>query len=244
MIFDALTKEEYKTLLNKYPFDEDILSLDDFQYTIHPEGCIENFHASREISNWIVHLKNRMYQTRWSWIQLNHFYNKGIPDDEWFISPGRNGESVEYFPHFDDNHHGIKAQFNYFADVFYYKLFSAWDNLGHIINNMYELEIKKADFRRVVKGLKNIRPDLFDKLNNLIDLDEFRKMLKFRNSSTHNELIGNLTSGSTKVSDKEYHLGIGKYTTSSQIKNNADESLKLIEQAIKFIKEQIQKDTE
>jgi hypothetical protein len=242
MIFIAPTIEEYRSILDEYPFDEDILSLDNFQYTIHPEGGIENFHASREVQTWIVHLKNRMYQTRWSWVQLSHFYNKGIPDDEWFISPGRNGESVEYFPHFNDNNHEIKAQFNYFADVFYYKLFSAWDNLGHIINNMYGLSIRKADFHKAVKRLRTVRLDLYNNLNGLIESEDFEKMRAFRHSSTHNELIGHLSSGSTKVSDNIYDFGIGEYTTSSQIKNNADKSMNLIEQAIKFIIEQVQSD--
>src|SRR5687767_4306997 len=102
MLFDTPLKEEYKNLLDKYPFDESIFSDDNFDYTVHPEGSIEGFHASNQIDTWDNHLKNRMFQTRWSWVYLTHLFNKGIPDDEWRISPGRKGQSVEYYPHFEE----------------------------------------------------------------------------------------------------------------------------------------------
>ncbi len=203
---------------------------------------MENSHASSQILTWTVHLKNRMYQTCWSWVQLNYLFNKEIPDEEWHISPGRNGESVEFLPNFEKRHYLIKAQFNYFADIFYYKLFSAWDNLGHILNNMYELKIERANFYEAVKTLKDVKSDLHDNLNNLIESDDFKKMRKYRHSSTHNELIGLINSGFTKVSENHYTAGFQEYVTSSQIKDNADKSLNLITQAIKFIKEQVQSD--
>lgn len=245
MIFDVPTKEEYKNLLDSYPFDESVISSDSFNYTIHPENSIELLYASNQIQTWQIHLANRMYQTRWSWVLLNHLFNKGIPDDEWYISPGKSGSSVEYFPHFEKNHHIIKAQFDYFSDVFYYKLFSAWDNLGHILDNMYGLEIKKVDFHKAVEALKDVKSTLHSNLNSLMESEDFKNMKEFRHSSTHNELLGNVGSGMAKFSNKTASgitFGVGNYTTSLQIKNNADKSLILLTQAIEFIKEQVQID--
>lgn len=247
MLFDIPTKEEYKNLLDNYPFDESILSLDNFQYTLYPEGDTENLYAKKQILTWYIHLKNRMYQVRWSWVLLNHLFNQGIPDDEWYISPGKDGRSsVEYFPHFEKQHFQIKTQFDYFSDIFYYKIFSAWDTLGHILNNMYGLNIKRADFYKAVQALKNVRPDLYSNLNDLIESEDFKIMRDFRHSITHNELIGNISSGVAKFSDSSARgvtFGVGDYTTSAQIKENADESLKLFTQTIEFIKEQVQIDT-
>jgi Cthe_2314-like HEPN len=242
MLFDTPTKEEYREIIENYPFDESILRDDNFEYTVHQDGSIDGFHSGQQLSTWDNHLRNRMYQTRWSWVYLTYLFNKGIPDDEWYISPGRSGESIEYFPHFEERHHFIKAQFDYFADVFYYKFFSAWDTLGHIINHMYGLGIDRADFRKAVQGLKTIRPDLHEKLNNLIRSDDFSEMMKYRHSSTHNELVGHVGSGSTKVSESEYHLGVGNYTPSAKIKENTDKSLLLFTNALEIIREQVEID--
>jgi hypothetical protein len=242
MIFDSPTKEEYKEIIKDYPFDESTLGDKNFSYTVHREGSLDGFHAGQQLSTWDTHLKNRMYQTRFSWIYLTFLFNKGIPDDEWYISPGRSGASVEYFPHFEERHYLIKAQFHYFVDVFYYKFFSAWDNLGHILNHMYGLGIDRVDFRKAVKGLKQKRPDLHTKLNSLIQSDDFTKMIEYRHSSTHNELIGHVGSVSTKVSENEYSLGVGKYIPTAMIKENTDKSLLLFMNAITFIGEQVQID--
>ncbi len=202
MMFDVPTKEEYKNLIDAYPFNESIICLDSFRYTVHSENSIELLYASNQIQTWQIHLANRMYQTRWSWVLLNHLFNKGIPDEEWYISPGRSGSSIEYFPHFEKNHHLIKAQFDYFSDIFYYKLFSAWDTLGHILNEMYDLDVKRVDFHKAVEALKDTRPTLHSNLSNLKESEDFQKMREFRHSSTHNELVGNIGSGMAKVSDR------------------------------------------
>lgn len=246
MLFNIPTKEEYQNIMEDYPFEESILLLENFQYTSYPEGDMEGFFASSQIFTWHIHLKNRMYQVRLSWVILNHLFDQGIPDDEWWISPSKDGESsVEYFPHFKEEHYLIKAQFDYFSDIFYYKIFSAWDTLGHILNNMYGLNIKRADFYKAVQELKNVRPDLYSNLNELIKSEDFEKMRGFRHSITHNELIGNISSGVGKISGSGVSgltFGVGDYTTSAQIKENADKSLKLLTQTIEFIKEQAQTD--
>lgn len=244
MIFNVPTKEEYEKIVDDYPLDEQsILSLDNFNFTLQPENSIENMYANNQIQTWHTHLANRIYQARWSWVMLNHSFNQGIPDDEWYISPGRSGSSIEYFPHFEKDHHIRKAQFDYFSDIFYYKLFSAWDNLGHILNNMYGLEIKKPDFHRVVEKLKDVRPDLHSNLNYLIESDGFQKMKEFRHSSTHNELIGHVGSGMSKFSTSTASgitFGVGSYIASEEVKINANKSLKLFAEAVEFIKEQVQ----
>jgi hypothetical protein len=101
-----------------------------------------------------------------SYVLMSYFFEKGIPDDESYISPGKRGESVEFFPHFEPIHFEVKDWFDYFSDTFYYKLFSALDMVGHFINLQYELGVKPkyVHFNSVVDKLdqrehsrKNIR---------------------------------------------------------------------------------------
>ena len=123
------------------------------------------------------------------------YFGKGIPDDEWFISPGKKGESIQYYPHFEKKDFLIKAQFDYYADAFYHKLFSAWDTLGHLLNVVYELEIERASFDNAVKKLKTVKPALHAKLTAIMDSADFQTMRQFRHSVTHNHLPDTLALG-------------------------------------------------
>ena len=170
------------------------------------------------------------------------YFCKGIPDDEWYISPGKKGQSVEYFPHFEKQHHLTKAWFDYYADVFYYKLFSAWDTLGHLLNIMYGLEVDKPSFNRVLKKLKAIRPDLYTELKNLEDSPEFEQARKTRHDITHNLLPGHVGPGVQRVSKNDITFGVGSYTPSAKIKENAIKFLNLFGAALDAIKKQNAKD--
>ena len=54
---------------------------------------------------------------------LMFYHRKGIPDDPWFISPGKEGQSVQYLPNFEEKHFWYKSQFDYYADYSTTKLF-------------------------------------------------------------------------------------------------------------------------
>ena len=104
----------------------------------------------------VIELQNKWVDVARSYILLRFYYDIGIPDDEWVLSPGRNGESAEYFPHFEEQNHYTKEWFDYYADAFYFKLFSALDILGHWLNSRYRLGIKQrsVNFNVAVKKLK------------------------------------------------------------------------------------------
>jgi hypothetical protein len=238
VFFEFPTKDEWRELEESYPFEKLHVSEDYFKYTAYPEGSLERFSAVPQILTWTVHLQNRLIQTRWSYVLLMFHFNKGIPDDEWFISPGKKGESIEYYPHFEEEDHLVKAQFDYYADSFYYKLFSAWDTLGHLLNVVYELEIERASFYKAVRELKTIKPDLYAKLERIIESPDFRKMREFRHSITHNHLLGHIGSTVRRVSKNHVTFGGGSYTPSAQIKDNVIKSLDLFAETLEAIKEQ------
>jgi Cthe_2314-like HEPN len=238
VFFEFPTKDQWRMLEDSYPFEKLQVSTNHFQYTAHPEGSIESFYAIPEILTWKIHLQNRLIQTRWSYVQLMFHFNKGIPDDEWFISPGKKGQSIEYYPHFEEKDHLVKAQFDYYADIFYYKLFSAWDTLGHLLNVTYELEIERASFHKAVGGLKTVKPVLYGKLETIMCSSDFKRMREFRHSITHNHLPGHIGSIVRRVSKKHITGGGGSYTPSAQIKDNVIKSLDLFAEALEAIKEQ------
>jgi len=238
VFFEFPTKEEWRELEESYPFEKVEVSEEHFQYTAYPQGSIERFSAIPEILTWTVHLQNRLIQTRWSYVLLMFHFNKGIPDDEWFVSPGKRGQSIEYYPHFEKKDHLVKAQFDYYADIFYYKLFSAWDTLGHLLNVTYELEIERASFDKAVKKLKTVKPALHGKLKQIMDSPNFWKMSKFRHDATHNHLPGHIGSSVRRVSKNHVTSGGGSYTPSAQIKDNVIKSLNLFAETLGAIKEQ------
>jgi len=238
MFFEFPTADEWRNLQDTYPFDRLELSEDHFRYTANPQGSMESFYAGSEIQTWTLHLKNRLIQTRWSYIFLMFHFTNGIPDDEWFISPGKNGESIQYYPHFEQKDHLTKAQFDYYADIFYYKLFSAWDTLGHILNVLYELGIDKPTFNEAVRKLEPVKPVLHTKLKSIIDSDDFVRMRDFRHNITHNHLPGNIGSSVRKVSPSHFTFGGGSYTPSGLVQANVTKSLDLFADTLAAIKGQ------
>src|SRR6185436_20875671 len=114
MFFEFPTAEEWRRLQDGYPFEKLQVSQDFFRYSAHPEGSFESLYAGTQIQSWTHHLINRLIQTRWSYIFLMFHFTRGIPDDEWFVSPGKDGASIDYYPHFDEKDHFTKAQFDYY----------------------------------------------------------------------------------------------------------------------------------
>lgn len=91
---------------------------------------------------------------------LRHYYDKGIPDDPWYISPGPNGESIKYMPLFENEHWGRRYWFSYFSDTYYLRIFSLWDSVLELINHFYGYNIP-VDLRfrgNLIKNLKNDHP--------------------------------------------------------------------------------------
>lgn len=65
-----------------------------------------------------------------------------------------------------------------------------------------------------------------------------RKPKKIRNALTHNYPPMTIGSAVSKKNTNSVSLGVGQYTTSKEIKENAAEILELLAKAIEFIKKQ------
>lgn len=191
---------------------------------------IESFVSSIEFQELVMQLHHREVDAAKSYVMLYYYYEQGIPDDEWFLSPGKDGSSVQYFPHFEERHHHIKDWFDYFSDTFYYKLFSAWDTTGHILNAYFSLGIDEdwVTFSRAINMLRSVQPDLWMSLDSILESSAYKRARKLRNDITHNYLPGSagLSLDRKKSETAEtITVGIRPYTTSREIMENADEVL-------------------
>src|SRR5690606_18865558 len=93
------------------------------------DGDIFTFISNQEFNSWLRLFNNRLGQSRMSYIFLMHYLKKGISDEEWYISLGKEGQSIQYFPHFKEEIFYYKMMFDYYMDNFCYKFFSAWDTM-------------------------------------------------------------------------------------------------------------------
>ncbi|HOY10312.1 MAG TPA: Cthe_2314 family HEPN domain-containing protein, partial [Candidatus Omnitrophota bacterium] len=154
----------------------------------------------------------------------------------WSVSPGRDGCSVEYFPDFENIHYEIKKWFDYYSDVFYYKLFSALDIVGHILNNTQNLKIKKSkvSFSRSLRKLEGINDELFETINSINQNQDFKTAQEIRNDITHNYLPSSV-GVSVTIDEKQGIVGERAYITSCDIINNINSMLKLFKQILDAI---------
>ncbi len=203
-------------------------------------GGIGGLSKSIEMKELVWQLHYREVDVTKSFILLRYYFEKGIPDDEWRKSPGENGSSIQYFPHFEKEHFIIKDWFDYYSDTFYYKLFSAWDTIGHMLNIYFNLNIGRVDFSIAVGKIKQINFELWKKLDNIQNSPAYQKAKDLRNDVTHNYLpssaglaVTTVRSGNTITTS----LGVRGYVTSKEIMNNVLEVLSLFQETIKIIAE-------
>lgn len=194
-----------------------------------------------------------------------HYYDEGIPDDLWFISPGSKGQSIEYFPKFNEEHWMRKYWFNYFSDTYYLKISAVWDSVIEIINEYYGYAF--------VQDLR-FRNNMFKKLkiDNLALLDVFDKIQsdqlymdaqKYRTAAAHGTSAGEITNTVstkhdvmtqvTEVKDGKLSyktvkaktvvaVSAGEYTNAGTIMTNMEEYAKFsgtkLKEIVKFMESQ------
>src|SRR5699024_9781836 len=81
---------------------------------------------------WQMLLRNKLISINNDFGYALFYYYKGIPDDEWYMSPGKQGQSVQYYPHFEDQHYSNLYNFSYFVDIFFLKYITVTETIVHI----------------------------------------------------------------------------------------------------------------
>jgi Cthe_2314-like HEPN len=176
-----------------------------------------------EIQHWERVLGNRLLSVERNFGYTMFYYYKGIPDDKRFKSPEENGNSAQYFPHFEEQHYSNHYNFTYFVDNFFLKAYTLYETIGHLLFKVYDFKINEDDprnqvsFNSAIFKLKNVNRPLYKDLNKVKYSDDFQIGVKMRNDIAHNHPPYHKDSGIRKINGIEL-WGVGKYTTSSEIK--------------------------
>lgn len=123
--FESLSQDEWDKYLGVEFFEDMFIKEGSLRDS---EDIIQNISTPR-LHELIQEHNNKVGSLRITYALCRHYFDRGIPDDPWYISPGKNGESVQYFPEFKEEHWMRKYWFNYFADAFYLKMSAVWDSI-------------------------------------------------------------------------------------------------------------------
>ena len=109
---------------------------------------------------------NRSFDLSNNYVMLMSYYNAGIPDDEWFISPGKEGQSIQYFPHFEEKHYIHHYWFGFYMESYFTRFSGMIDTVYHLINTKYNFDIEPGlgFVGKVLKKLEAVDNDLYDYL--------------------------------------------------------------------------------
>ncbi len=233
VFFEFPTQEEWKRIYKASPFEELYSALD--RVTQRSDWSDDVF-ITLEVRGYLNELMHRFADTFKSYQMMMFYYEKGIPDQRWYSSPGKQGESMQYFPDFENHHVYIKAWFDFYSDTLYYKLFSAWDIIGHILNVKYSLNIRKdrVNFREAVQRLKNRDETLFERLDALINSPSYQEAKRVRNDITHNYLP-NVPGMAVFREDRFDAWGVKKYIRSNEVVANIKEALDLFGKTMRYL---------
>lgn len=195
-----------------------------------------------ELSFWLDEFNQKAFDLANSYVMLVHYYEKGIPDDEWFIKNKKGGYS--FFPHFEEKHHAYFYWFTFYMDGYFTRFFSLIDTVYHLINIKYGFYIEpKLGFGRKVTGKLKISDNSLCTFLEKIRSDEsYKKVEMFRNDLTHNYRPTQIDSGIKRVRKGDrVHIsgGLGKYTTSREFITSIEDSIDLMGRMIDGIRESL-----
>ena len=243
------TDAEYGAIRAKYPVPQLALIEASIEKQFAPHDSL--FLGEMTLSEWFIHLANRMIQARKAYHLMLYFFDMGIPDDRPFISPGKGGVSVEYLPDFSDDDYSKKAWFDFYADAFAFKLFTAWDSIGQLLAVVHGLALERASYHAVATALKNDGEALGDEMLTLWEHEDFKRFRAIRHDTTHNFLPGHFggsiqthihPSGETMLRDgtkikatRSISFGVGQYVKSKDILSIANAALNVFEETLRVV---------
>lgn len=197
-----------------------------------------------ELSYWIKEFNNRTFDLVNSYVMMMNYYNMGIPDEEWYVSPGKSGNGIQYFPNFEDKHYIYLYWFGFYMDGYYSKYFSLIDILYHLINISYSFNVENSlGFRKKVsEKLEKKDKELFDYLESIRSNDVYKRVSEFRNNMTHNYRPNQIDSGINqceKDGKTTISITVGNYTPTTKFVNNINESIDLMAIIVETVKNKI-----
>lgn len=226
---------DMEKLFEKAPFDFTIL--DKIEHNSAPKN-VEGFLNQHELGYWIQMLNNRLNHLIRNYCYSLHYYNQHIPDEQWYQSPGSNGESVEYFPNFNNYDYSKWYNFRYFSEYFFLQGFSVFELIGNLIIKKYNIKLsskQRPSFNIAVQNLEKYDIKLYNDLKIIKSSSMFKRITNYRNDIVHNEHPQFISSGITYHSNGVISAGVGNYTPTNVVKMLMDNLLSILEEIIKKI---------
>ena len=232
------TNEDMKKYYANFPFSG--FEIQDSDFAIKQLDGIKGLKQLailKELSAWKMALKNKWNDVAKAFALMMFYYDKGIPDEPYSISPGRKGQSVEYFPHLDNEHFAIKDGFDFYADIYFFKVFSAIDGIWQILNVYFNLglTVKAVRFSNVCSKLEKIDEQTEASLKKTFEDERYKKGKDLRDSITHRLPVGSQGTG-IRRKGKSTIFSISEYTSSKQTVKIAKDLLNFSVEAFKQIK--------
>lgn len=232
-IVDFPSEEDWKRIYNASVCPRLYTQLNSLLESLQFGDGVMEFTRRIEVRELVWQLHHRQVDLAKSYVLMCFYFDKGIPDEEWYKSPGDDGISIQYFPNFEKKHFIVKDWFDYYSNAFYYSLFSAWDTVGHILNVYFRLGLQpeRVYFASAVSKLQHSDLDLWRKLDDVLNSPVYQKAKSLRNDITHNYLPSSTGLGITTRKSETVittSVGIRKYVTSNEIKSNAVGILNLL----------------
>ncbi len=229
------TGKEYHKYAESFPTDRLIkildgtktgmISLNPFDITQLRESELIN-----DIDTWLDNIKTLIFDLKFTYGNLLFYHDMGIPDDPHHISPGSEGQSIQFFPHFEAQHWYNQKSFRYYAEIFISKTFSILDNYGTLLLVSlagFKPTIEQPNrkyFHIIVDSLKINDNESVNILKSIISEDNFLKVKQIRNDILHNRTPLKLRSQISIFESPNGGVSVGSNITYI----NADEVLNLI----------------
>lgn len=192
--FEVPSQEEWNKYLGSIIFNGMTIDAEKFNVGQDP---LSQLVFSEHIRNYIRQHNNKVGTLKVSYVFCRHYFDKGIPDDNWYSFPGKNGETIQYMPDFESKDWVVRYWFSFFSEVVYFKLFSIWDSFVGFINEYYQLNQKENyKFRQnILDSLKSKRSDIAYFMEKIIEEQIYKEANNFRNKIVHGFTPNDVTSG-------------------------------------------------
>lgn len=219
MISEFPNKDDWLRISNTYSFERFEIAERDFELEFPNGGGLRNYHRAEGIKTCKNHLKIRLAHVVKSYVMLMFYYGNGIPSQE-LDTPRR------------DN-------FNYYADVLFYKIFSCFDSLWHILNLHFDMGLRRAAFKNKGKFRKilNRKSSVMQKeLEAISHKSVYKDVKSLRDDITHNLLPYFWNSGFIESDNGGLIIGPPSCTTAYGIIEHVRNALDLFAETLECVK--------
>lgn len=214
--FEHPTQEEWDEYLGSTLFENMIIDLETFSVT---QDFISQMVFNQGVGNYIRQHNNKVGTLNVSYALCRHYFDKGIPDDPWYISPGKEGQTIQYMPKFQSKDWMFRYWFSYFSEAVYFKLFSIWDSVVGLINEYYQMDhVEDLRFKtNVMKSLKSQHNDIAEFMAGILQETIYKNANMYRTKIVHGATPNDISSG----------VNIKRNTEAEVIDRNEDGTLKM-----------------